>query len=180
MKKITWVVLVSCLSFTLAGNVWSQAIMHPDEATFSKWLDDYANAPKAYLDEAIGQMLEGAQAAGQGTSMSLLDQFAYDPATRNQQNCGDCWVWADTAVMQIALAVQNGIEDPLSTQFLNSCETSTYACCGGNATEFASFYGGKGFTVPWANANASFMDGSLTCSSKSSADSCKSISTTPN
>ena len=170
------------LSLTLGTNVWSQShpLMHPDEVTFRKWMDDYNNGPRAFIDEAIHSRLAQAQAMGARTSMDLLGYLQYTPRDRDQAYCGDCWVWASTGIMEIALNVQNNIKDRLSTQLLQSCETNKYACCGGNPNGFADWYLGKGFMVPWANSNASFQDGSGTCDNGSSLVSCGNISTTPN
>ena len=171
------------LFLTLGANVWSQShpLMHPDEVTFRKWMDDYNNGPKAFIDEAIHSRLAQAETAGAGTSMDLLGYLQYTPSERDQVNCGDCWVWASTGVTEIALNVQNNIKDRLSTQLLQSCETNKYACCGGSPTDFSGWYQGKGFAVPWANANAYFQDGSRTLPPDSSSlVSCGSISTTPN
>ena len=178
MKKIVCIILGLLLSLSLNGNVWPQAIMHPDDITLRKWMDDYENAPKAFLDDVIHDRLNQARAAGAGTSINLLSYLEYTPSERDQASCGDCWLWASTGVMEIALNVQNGIKDRLSTQFFQSCQTNNYACCGGNPTAFANWYQGEGFIIPWGNA--SFQDGSRTCDEGSSLLSCGSISTTPN
>jgi hypothetical protein len=130
MKRIVWVMLGLFLSLTFHGTVWSQAIMHPDEVTLRKWMDDYENAPKAFLNHVIHDRLNQAQVAELGTSMNLLDHIKYTPSERNQARCGDCWVWAGTGTMEIALDVQNGIKDRLSAQFAQSCKTDEYTCCG--------------------------------------------------
>jgi len=183
MRRIVWVILGLFFSLTLFGNVWSQShpLMHPDEATFRKWMDDYNNGPRAFIDEAIHSRLAQAQAAGAATSMDLLGYLQYTPSERDQVSCGDCWVWASTGIMEIALNVQNSVKNRLSTQLLQSCETNSYACCGGNPNDFSGWYQGKGFMIPWANSNAFFQDGSRSCpSDNSSLVSCGSISTTPN
>ena len=131
MKKMVWSILFFCLSLTLCGTVWPQAIMHPDEETLQRWIDDYENAPKVFLDEVIHHRLGQAEALGAATSMSLLGYIQYTPSQRNQASCGDCWVWAGTGVMEIALDVQNGIKDRLSTQFLNSCKTDKFHVAAG-------------------------------------------------
>ena len=183
MKKIGWVMLGLLLCLGLGGNVWSQShpLMRPDEATFRKWMDDYNNGPRAFIDEAIHSRLAQAETVGASTSMDLLGYLQYNPVDRNQANCGDCWVWASTGIMEIALNVQNNIPDRLSIQLLQSCETNSYACCGGNPNDFSGWYQGKGFMIPWSNLNASFQDGSRNCPPDSSSlFSCGSISTNPN
>jgi hypothetical protein len=180
MKRMLWIILFFSLSFTLCGEGWPQAIMQPDEATLRKWIDDYENAPRAFLDEVIHTGLHETQALGLGTSINLLGSLSYSPSERYQGSCGDCWIWAGTATMEIALDVQNGIKDRLSTQFMNSCKTDKDTCCGGNLQTFTDWYGGKGFAIPWANSNASFQDASRQCQKNSNPVSCGAISTTPN
>jgi hypothetical protein len=179
------------LFLAMTGNVWSQevlltdydvlnaSIMRPDRETLIKWVEDHEKAPRAHIDEQINVRLFQAQAESVGTSLSLLNHLQYTPSQRNQGSCGNCWVWAGTGVMEIALSVQNGIKDRFSIQFLNSCKTDSYACCGGDLSEVVSWYDVQGLSIPWANTNASFADGSRQCSNGSSIVSCGNISTTP-
>jgi hypothetical protein len=111
--------------------------------------------------------------------MDLLNYIQYVPTDRDQLNCGNCWVWAGTGVMEIANSMKDGILDRLSVQFLNSCKTDHYVCCGGDLSAFAAWYGGKGFAIPWSNTNASFADMTRRCSDGSSIPSCGSISINP-
>ena len=183
MKKILLGLLGLLLSSYLMMNdaAFSQEtypIMRPDPATLSRWMKEYETAPKAPLDDLVHLRLNQAAAQGFGTSLSLLNYLQYTPTERNQTSCGDCWVWAGTGIMEIALNVQNGIRDRLSTQFVNSCKTDSFSCCGGTLTGFANWYGTRGYTVPWANANALFLDGSRQCGG-STAVSCGNIATTP-
>jgi hypothetical protein len=109
------------------------------------------------------------------SSMSLLSRLPYVPAERDQVNCGDCWQWAGTGVMEIAHDMQNGIHDRLSVQFINSCNTAINCCDGGWLESLAAFYSSKSFAIPWSNDNAQFRSGSGSCSSAA----CGSIATTP-
>ena len=113
-------------------------------------------------------------------SLSLLNHLQYTPEERSQGTCGNCWVWASTGVMEIALDVQKGIKDRLSAQYLNSCKTDNFACCGGNARKFADWYKSEGFAIPWSNANAAFEDDGTSCLNGSITISCDNISTIPN
>ena len=185
-------ILFLCLFLIISGNAWSQevsipdydvlnaSIMRPDRDTRLKWIEDYQNAPKAFIDENINERIVQSQERFVGTSLSLLDHLEYTPSQRNQGSCGNCWVWAGTGVMEIALSVQNVITDRFSIQYLNSCKTGSYACCGGNLTGFVNWYRGQGLSIPWSNINASYSDGSRGCGSGSSIVSCGSISTDPN
>ena len=109
------------------------------------------------------------------TSLSLLSRLPYVPAERDQGNCGDCWQWAGTGVMEIAHDVQNGVHDRLSVQFINSCNTAKSCCLGGWLRDLAAFYSSMGYAIPWANNNAQFLSSGGDCSSAP----CGSIATTP-
>ena len=190
-----WVLVGLLLSLSLGGAVFAQEtslpdsadfqfpLMRPDPVTLHKWIDDYETAPEAEIDPVIHSYLLQAQEANVTTSLSLLSHIQYTPSQRNQGNCGDCWTWAGTGVMEIALSVQNGVLDRLSTQFLNSCKTDSYACCGGNLTGFSNWYYSEGYAIPWSNTNASFQDASASYSCPKSSGSaivpCANISTTP-
>jgi C1A family cysteine protease len=160
------------------------SIMRPDIETLMEWIRQYESAPKAIIDKEIHLMLMELQAQGFATSLSLLNHLQYTPSERNQGSCGNCWNWASTGILEIALSVQNGVKDRFSTQFLNSCKTDEYACCGGSLNMFADWYGGRGYSIPWSNTNASYQDASAnyTCPrySGSSIVSCGSISQNPN
>jgi len=191
-NKFTWHILTACLLFIMAGTVWAEnvsvampdydilnaSIMRPDRETRLKWLKDFEMAPKAQLDRGIRMQLLKARSVGFGTSMSLLSHLDYIPGERNQGSCGNCWVWAATGILEIAHSVQDNVRDRLSIQFLNSCKTDSYACCGGNLSWYTSWYAGQERAIPWSNTNASYFDGSRGCSS-SPAKSCGSISISP-
>lgn len=117
------------------------------------------NAPAATIDKQIQQQLQSSQ---EGNSFSLLSRIYYVPSERNQANCGNCWVWAGTGIMEIALNVQLGITDRLSIQYLNSNYNGgtgdDWACNGGNAIKFANFYNSQKIIIPWSNINADFQD----------------------
>jgi hypothetical protein len=76
-----------------------------------------------------------------------------------------------------------GVKDRLSEQFLNSCFTSSDPCCGGYQAGLAYWYQSQSLFVPWANANAAFVDQARYCPSagtSSSSVACPNISTNPN
>jgi len=195
-NKLLWGILGLFLSLIMVGNIWSQevltseisdyetlnaSIMRPDIDTLFKWIKEYEGAPRAFIDDEINRRMMGLQAQGFGTSLSLLSHLQYTPTERSQGTCGNCWNWASTGVLEIAHSVQNAVQDRLSTQYLNSCKTDKYACCGGSLEMYADWYRG-GFAVPWSNTNAFFQDGSSQCQTgnESSSVSCNSISTNPN
>jgi hypothetical protein len=110
-----------------------------------------------------------------GTSVSLLARLPYVPVERQQGQCGDCWQWASTGVLEIAHNVQNNVSDRLSVQFINSCNTAKNCCQGGWIDEFAAFYTAKGYAIPWTNTGAAFSSGGGNCT----AAPCGSIGTAP-
>jgi C1A family cysteine protease len=152
--------------------VLNQSIMRPDPETLREWMDQHARAPKAHLDPRLEF------AAVQATSLSLLDYLQYVPEERQQGSCGNCWNWAGTGVLEIALNKQAGIKDRLSTQYLNSCKADRFACCGGMLSMFAEWYAGQGLAVPWSNTNADFRDANTTCE-QASALACNQVATEP-
>jgi hypothetical protein len=126
-------------------------------------------APSARM---AGDLEPGAALRG---SVSLLDYLEYIPAERDQGACANCWAWAGTGVVGIALNVQEGICDRLSVQFISSCNTAIPCCEGGWLADFVSFYAPQGYVIPWSNANAAWQNRDGNCNG-----SCDSISTLPN
>jgi hypothetical protein len=123
--------------------------------------------PAAAIDEQVRRMLTYGN--GQGRDFSLLPLLNYIPAERNQNpNCGNCWVWTGTGILEIALNVQKNIRDRFSIQYFNSVyregRGDAWACCGGNPSRFVDGYrDGLRKAVPWSNGNAAFRDGPQTC-----------------
>ena len=148
------------------------AIMRPDFETFRQWEAQDNSLPKAYIDPAIKP---------KRGSASLLGYLPYIPVERNQGSCGDCWTWAATGCMEIWHNYAYGIADRLSIQYINSCKTDAFPCCGGNPTMFTDWYAAQGIAVPWSNSGASFADGGTASDcSWAPAVACSSISTSPN
>ncbi len=177
-NKFLWIVLSFILLFAMAGAGWADnkdepcTIMHPDHATLMEWITAYENAPEAYIDYSLSVPLKG--------SYSLLSHLNYVPSERNQGYCGNCWAWAGTGVMGIALDVDENVSDRLSVQYINSCENAVIGktcCSGGWLSDVASFYSASGYqhAIPWSNTNAYWQDGDVSCDTA-----CSSISTTPN
>jgi len=155
-------------------------VMRPDRETLEEWIEAYNNAPRAYIEP------EGFEAAAFGGSKDLLSYLEYIPDDRDQGSCGDCWAWAGTGCLEVALDVQEEIRDRLSVQYINSNYNGgsgdNYACCGGWLSYLADFYdppGGTGMCIPWYNINASWQDGSQQCGQSTTVPG-GSISTDPN
>ncbi len=126
-------------------------IMRPSLEELRRWLELRDSLPEAYIDPQISFQM-GKWPEKYGTSHSLLDHLQYTPTERDQGKCGNCWAWAGTGVMEIALDVQNGIKDRLSIQYLNSNYSggsgSNWACCGGTLAYLAHFYAGTKQAIP--------------------------------
>ncbi len=113
-----------------------------------------------------------AAAPSTGTSASVLGLVQYNPGERDQGTCGDCWAWAGTALLDVALARPDG-DAPLSVQWVDAISSeppvvSEFSgspfhfkgpCCGGTLGLFADTFNSVGnWTVPATNTNASFAD----------------------
>lgn len=72
-------------------------VMRPDAETRREWQESMLAGPRAYLDPDP-RLKKG--------SLSLLSHFSYTPSLWDQAYCGNCWVWAGTACLAIALDVQ--------------------------------------------------------------------------
>jgi hypothetical protein len=142
-------------------------LMHFSAEEKQQLMLDHVRAPQVSVDKTFTKDF--------ATSLSLLSRLPYVPAQRDQGNCGDCWQWAGTGVMEIAHDVQNGVHDRLSVQFINSCNTAKSCCVPGCLSDLAAFYSSMGYAIPWANKNAQFLSSSGDCSSAP----CGSIATTP-
>ena len=186
MKKLTQKILLCFLCIFLLAlstrsvradeNSSANTIMYPDKETRLQWIQDYETAPRAYIDESKKFLAY----LGASASLSLLSHLEYTPSERDQGTCGDCWAWAGTGVMEIALNIQNSVKDRLSIQYLNSCDTSSrYACCGGWLSRLADYYTDVDHAIPWSNTNASWQDGTKGCVDASSDVLCSSIPTYP-
>ena len=136
------------------GNTQSFPFMQPDEETLQRWIDSYENAPLFDYGRA--------DAASTTGHVDLLQYLDYLPSENSQGACGNCWAWAGTSALGIALDVQTAIYDRLSVQFINSCQQSINGrtCCeGGWLADFAEFYDVTGYCIPWSNEGAEWQDG---------------------
>ena len=173
-KRLLWSVLGFILSFAVVSitgaeeGPYTNTIMHPDIKTRLRWITAYERAPLAHIDK---DLIFRIPPRG---SLSLLSRLKYTPSERDQGLCGNCWAWAGTGVMGIALDVEESVFDRLSVQFISSCNTAKSCCEGGWLSDFASFYASEGYTIPWSNSNASWQNGDGNCNV-----SCGTVSTSP-
>ena len=141
-------------------------IMRPDPAVFRRWQFERRQAPQASHAKAASGF-RPADAQAPPASYTLIQSVpAY--TDRNQGDCGSCWVWASTALTEVALRSQYGIHDRLSVQYFQSNDLVEAACWGGDLTEFCDWYNNNaqspanpnpGVLVPWSNANGTYVDG---------------------
>jgi len=156
-----------------AEDRYGYPVMRPSRETRLRWIEAYDKAPRAALSEVSEIQLERPL----NGSRILLDHLQYTPVERDQGSCGNCWAWAGTGIMGIALDVQNGVKDRLSVQYINSCasaEIGVSCCQGGWLSDLADFYTETEEAIPWSNTSANWQDGDASCDTN-----CGSICTTP-
>ena len=136
-----------------------------------QWEKDYQTAQKTTLDSSLKSIIATTE------DYSILDLLKYTPRERDQHWCGNCWAWPATAILAIALNIQEDIYDRLSVQYINSCgsKVGVWCCEGGNLESFARFYEHTHKAIPWSNANAEWIDKFAQCNT-----SCESIAIEPN
>ena len=151
----------------------SHAIMLPHAALAEAWqaehesleLRDFSAAPERF--------------------QSVEASLDYDPVTYNQGACGDCWVWAGTTVLEVALnharaaaAVGDNVE--LSVQWSNSIASQQSMidefgdstgfkgpCCGGTLNLLTRIYNADGDeVVPIGGENTEYEDANRSASKK--------------
>jgi len=148
-------------------------ILRPSLNDTSQWIEMFQAAPRAYINPKLQSQLG---CAG-GEHVTLLGHMNYTPSERDQGTCGNCWAWAGTGILEIALDSQLGIKDRLSMQYLNSKfnngKGSNWSCCGGWLEDLTGFYNASKILIPWSNGNARWQDRYKSCGMESnvSADS---------
>jgi C1A family cysteine protease len=149
-------------------------IMHPDSEALHKSLKS--------CNFSL-QRSTNLQGPSQRGSYSLLSHLSYVPAERDQGSCGNCWVWAGTGVLEVALDSNEAVFDRLSVQYFNSKYNGgtgpSWAGCGGWLSDFSQFYADEGFAIPWSNTNAFYADAHQTSEDGTSVP-WQTISTVPN
>jgi PKD repeat protein len=157
------------------------AVMHPDWDTYQQWLAE-ANAMPKWDATNVPNAASSPEPHPAG-SYNLLHHINYVTADRNQGDCGDCWAWAGTGVMEINRHVSTNNNDRISVQWINSRMNNgapnNFACCGGSAGGFSGFYTTFPNAIPWANTNAAFADGGSGCAAGTAVP-WASITTVPN
>lgn len=133
-------------------------VMWADADFLERYEQDYTTEAEAYIDPGLQTSIKGT------SDFSILDLLYYIPSERTQGYCGNCWMWPSTSVVEIALRVEQDVQqNRLSVQYINSCgelypSTGIECCGGGTLTMFAKFYKLTGIAIPWSNQNAYWQD----------------------
>jgi len=145
----------------------ADGVFTPDYQELEEYANDYANAGvyDSYLD-----------ATSPGFPMFVDNEFPKTSyADWDQGSCGNCWVWAGTAVVAQSYGLNSGVDAPISVQFFNSnynngnigqVKPHDWACTGGDPETFADIYNHSfyqsdpnlPFVIPWTNDNATYED----------------------
>jgi len=146
-------------------------VMRVDKNLVEQWTIDYQQAALACIDRSLHTTISETE------DFDILHLLKYTADERDQGWCSNCWAWPATAVLEIALNVQEGIYDRLSVQYINSCGTyvGSECCEGGNLDIFARFYRYTDMAIPWSNTNAEWKDKYAQCLTP-----CDSIEKEPN
>jgi hypothetical protein len=125
----------------------------------------HASLPKVSISPTT--LMQIRQAAGE--HFSLMNYLSYDPAERDQGSCGNCWVWAGTAPIEIDNKVRNSIDKRLSIQYFSSNYNGGagcgFDCCGGLVPQVADFYNERKKVIPWENDKAHPFEDKIRCCS---------------
>jgi Mg-chelatase subunit ChlD len=131
-----------------------------DSETWKEWVAIHDSLPEAYISPGI-KIPRG--------SCDLSTHLPYPLPKGDQGYCGNCWVWASTEVLEIALHVQKHIKGDFSVQYFTSCWLSDIefcACCEGNSYAFVNWIRYQGYVIPSSNGNADWKDEARKCTGK--------------
>ena len=151
---------------------YEHTIMHPDEVTLRQRQVDHENLPVFKKDPtAPSRRFSSALGASEAPStvapavMDLYPHLTFTPSLWDQGGCGSCWLFASSAMLEVAMSYNYGIKDYLSTQYVLSNINQAYpgltlnGCNGGGTEGFAAVYNATHMAVPASNAHAEYLDG---------------------
>jgi len=69
-------------------------------------------------------------AAGLPSALNWCDEVGCTPV-RDQGNCGSCWAFGTTGVLEQNILIVDGVSKDLSEQYLLSCNVNGWSCAGG-------------------------------------------------
>jgi parallel beta-helix repeat protein len=146
-----------------AADDGEHGVMRPSADEIARWNSAYSDSPPVSI--SAKSLTDARSTTG---SRDLLPLLNYTPNERNQGRVGNCWAWAGTGVLEVALSVEKGIRDRLSIEYLDAnyrpaSSDTRWAGDGGLLTHFTDFYSETGMAVPWSNPNADYRDGVEWC-----------------
>jgi len=151
-------------------NILPYPIMQFSQEELEEIMRAYTKKTGIHLSSASGSIQSVDDVFGM-KYVSLLSTLPYDPALRDQGSCGNCWVFAPMASIELQMAAQE-MPERLSIQAFNSgwtgpkafAEYSWFACNGGTPDWFVEYYltDGEKKLIPWSNEGAAFADASCT------------------
>ena len=132
----------------------------------------YSYAQKTGIDlTSLSGSIQSADDTSEKRYVSLLSSLPYDPALRDQGSCGNCWVFASLASIELQMAAQ-GKPERVSVQAFDSGWTGPhevtnsknvwFACNGGTPDWLVEYYLDGHPLIPWSNDGATFVDGTCT------------------
>ncbi|MBI1752416.1 MAG: IPT/TIG domain-containing protein [Acidobacteria bacterium] len=124
-----------------------------DPSLLDRWERERTQAPVP----TVGEMRATPQT--NATTANFLSDVSTQGALRDQGANGNCWVWAGSAMAEVALKASYGYQDSLSIQYVDSLMNEDNWRKGGTLTAYCDYVNGAKRLVPWANANAAYVDG---------------------
>jgi hypothetical protein len=146
-------------SASQAGRPSRHGHMPLTAANLEQWAQERINAPTVSFAPTKGQPKAKASADAIAGVVNFLGEVSTVGAIRDQGSNGDCWVWAPCAMAEVALQESYGFKDSLSTEYVDSLMDAYNWANGGSLTAFCGYVNATGLLVPWANANAAYVDG---------------------
>jgi hypothetical protein len=146
-------------SASQAGRPSRHGHMPLTAANLEQWAQERIKAPTVSLAPTKGHPQAKASADSIAGVVNFLGEVSTVGAIRDQGSNGDCWVWAPCAMAEVALQENYGFKDSLSTEYVDSLMDANNWANGGTLSAFCGYVNGTRLLVPWANADAAYVDG---------------------
>lgn len=89
--------------------------------------------------EDVAPMLSALTATSLPSSYNYCTTIGGCTPITNQDQCGGCWAFATTGVVEQLIKAKDGVARDLSEQFLISCNNQSYSCSKGGFEAFSYF-----------------------------------------
>lgn len=158
--------LLACLAVAFAAAL--PALLPPPHGATGAAPADEPAGPAGTVWASTGHAAAPSTGATPSSgAKDLLPHLALVPGERVQGPVYTCWVWAATAVTEVALDVQKGVRDRLSVEYFDATyhggSGPGWAGDRGWVSDYAAQLSAHPVLVPWSNANASYRDGNGEC-----------------